>query len=157
MGSIPPVPWRAGQEKGWVKHKSPNIWSAANTASPFKSRASRQPANKAQREIAFSSIQDLQYYSELLHHAVTQLESNRETLVGLRSICASWQQDHDLMMQHQVSAYISQLSIDVKWVNGMLERIRQISNLVTHYPWPFQSHSNQFFTFEDDLIVPHQA
>ncbi|KAI8721442.1 hypothetical protein NCS52_00591700 [Fusarium sp. LHS14.1] len=102
-----------------------------------KSREARKPAQKPQREFAFSAVQDLQYYSELLHNAVTQLQSNKETLVGLQSISAACRGADDLRMQHQALACISQLRINLKWANGMLERIRQISNLVNPVSWPF--------------------
>nr|RBQ88727.1 hypothetical protein FVER53263_06544 [Fusarium verticillioides] len=80
-------------------------------------------------------VQDLQYHSELLHNAQIQFESNKEVLNGLRSLITSHSNDIEsldqLATKHQLMSCVSQIEINLKWVNSMLQLIQQISNLMT--------------------------
>jgi hypothetical protein len=91
-------------------------------------------------KLALSIIQDLQYYSELLHSAIARLKSNLEVLLGLQSLASTgltwapglhgdgWEQCYKT--QHILLAIISQFNANLKWADGILDRTKQTSNIV---------------------------
>lgn len=101
----------------------------------IKSRKVRKPVHKAHNELSISMIQDLQYHSELLHNARIQLESNNGVLNGLQALITSCSNDagsfDQLATKHQLMSCASQIEINMKWINSMLQLIQQVSNLMT--------------------------
>jgi len=84
-------------------------------------------------DIALSIVQDLQYYSELLHNAMAHLRSSLEILHGLQSLLSSGltgKGETVTERHYMLLGVISQFKTNLKWTDGMLDRTKQISNIV---------------------------
>jgi hypothetical protein len=95
------------------------------------SRKGRLAGKKLELDLAFSGIQDLQYHSELLYNTIAALRSNTETLAGLQSLDIAYHEPEDVMLHHQLATCISQFGMNQKWAEDVLDRAKQISNLMT--------------------------
>ena len=79
---------------------------------------------------AFSSVQELQYHSELLYNIIAALRSNIETLLGLQSLSLAYHKPEDVMLYHELATCVSQFRMNQKWAEDMLDRAKQVSSLV---------------------------
>lgn len=96
----------------------------------LQSRDGRLAGKEVDLDLAFSSVQELQYHSELLHNIVAALRSDREILLGLQSLGMASGSPGDAMLHHELSTCMSQFRMDQEWAEDMLDRAKQVSNLV---------------------------
>lgn len=83
--------------------------------------------------MAFSRIQDLSYYSQLLRNAISQLTSNVETLDGLRLLLPVVSYPLDIVTAQRLSTLKSQFGMDLEWAKGLYETTKETSSLVCSY------------------------
>lgn len=102
----------------------------ANKLKYSQIRNVRLTGEKFDFDLAFKSIQDLQYYSELLRNAIMELRSNTETLIGLHSLAKGFQSSHDNMILSRLSTCTSQFKFNKSWAEDMLDSTKQVSGLV---------------------------
>lgn len=95
------------------------------------SREGRLAGKKIDLDLAFSSVQELQYHSELLYNTIAALRSDTETLLGLQSLGLTYRGQGDVMLHHELATCVSQFRINQKWAEDMLDRAKQASSLMT--------------------------